>query len=114
MDTFELIASAGNCSARRGKLRTEHGVVETPVFMPVGTRGTVKGLTPKQIKETGTGMVLANTYHMMIRPGVEVVEALGDLHGLMGWDGPILTDSGGYQVFSLSQLNRIGDDLIIL
>lgn len=110
MDTFELIASAGNCSARRGKLRTEHGVVETPVFMPVGTQGSVKGLTPKQIKETGAGMILANTYHMMIRPGVEVVEALGDLHGLMGWDGPILTDSGGYQVFSLSQLNRIGDD----
>ena len=110
MNTFELIASAGNCSARRGKLKTEHGVVETPVFMPVGTRGTVKGLTPKQIKETGAGMILANTYHMMIRPGVEVVEALGDLHGLMGWDGPILTDSGGYQVFSLSELNRIGDD----
>ncbi len=110
MDRFELIASASNCSARRGELMTEHGVVETPVFMPVGTRGSVKGLTPKQLKETGAGMILANTYHMMIRPGAEVVEALGDLHGLMGWDGPILTDSGGYQVFSLSQLNRVGDD----
>jgi queuine tRNA-ribosyltransferase len=78
--------------------------------MPVGTRGSVKGLTPKQLKRTGSTIVLANTYHMLLRPGVDVVRSLGGLHDLMAWDGPILTDSGGYQVFSLSSLNRIGDD----
>jgi len=78
--------------------------------MPVGTRGCVKGITPEQLKATGAEIVLANTYHLLIRPGPDVVEALGDLHGLMGWSGPILTDSGGYQVFSLSTLNRIGED----
>jgi queuine tRNA-ribosyltransferase len=110
MGAFELIHTEENCNARRGKLTTGHGVIDTPVFMPVGTRGSVKGITPRQIKETGSQIILANTYHMMIRPGTDVVEALGDLHGLMGWDGPILTDSGGYQVFSLSKLNRIGED----
>jgi len=110
MSAFELLGKDDGCEARLGKLQTAHGAIDTPVFMPVGTRGTVKGLTPRQIKETGSQIILANTYHMMIRPGTEVVEALGDLHGLMGWDGPILTDSGGYQVFSLSQLNRIGED----
>jgi queuine tRNA-ribosyltransferase len=110
MKRFEVIATDSKSSARRGKLRTEHGVIDTPVFMPVGTRGSVKGLTPQQLKDTGSKIILANTYHMMIRPGTDVVESLGDLHGLMGWDGPILTDSGGYQVFSLSSLNRIGED----
>ena len=78
--------------------------------MPVGTRGAVKGITPQQLKETGATVVLANTYHMLLRPGPEMVEQLGGLHKLMAWDGPILTDSGGYQVFSLSTLNRIGED----
>jgi queuine tRNA-ribosyltransferase len=110
MSVFELLSKDDGCEARLGKLQTTHGEIDTPVFMPVGTRGTVKGLTPRQIKDTGAQIILANTYHMMIRPGTEVVKALGDLHGLMGWDGPILTDSGGYQVFSLSKLNRIGDD----
>jgi len=110
MSVFELLKKDSRCNGRLGKLNTAHGVIDTPVFMPVGTRGTVKGITPDQIKATGAQIILANTYHMMIRPGTEVVEALGDLHGLMAWDGPILTDSGGYQVFSLSELNRIGED----
>jgi queuine tRNA-ribosyltransferase len=110
MSTFELIKTDDASLARRGRLNTAHGAIETPVFMPVGTRGSVKGLTPDHLKDTGSQIILANTYHMMIRPGVDVVEKLGDLHGLMGWDGPILTDSGGFQVFSLSTLNNIGDD----
>ncbi|OQY05700.1 MAG: tRNA guanosine(34) transglycosylase Tgt [Planctomycetales bacterium 4572_13] len=110
MKSYELVNQDADSRARRGRLLTAHGVVETPVFMPVGTRGCVKGITPAQLATTGAQIVLANTYHMVIRPGTEVVESLGDLHGLMGWDGPILTDSGGYQVFSLSTLNRIGDD----
>ena len=110
MSTFQVTQKDNNCQARQGILTTAHGDIQTPVFMPVGTRGTVKGLTPDQIKQTGASIILANTYHMMIRPGADIVSSLGDLHGLMGWDGPILTDSGGYQVFSLSTLNRIGDD----
>ena len=110
MKTFELTAKDPASNARCGKLKTAHGVVDTPVFMPVGTRGTIKGLTPQQISQTGSTIILANTYHMLIRPGTHVVEALGDLHEMMSWKGPILTDSGGYQVFSLSTLNRIGED----
>jgi len=110
MSSFEVITQDAGSFARRGRLQTAHGTVETPVFMPVGTRGSVKGLTPEQVKTTGAQIILANTYHMVIRPGVDVVEANGGLHGLMAWDGPILTDSGGYQVFSLSTLNRIGAD----
>jgi len=96
--------------ARCGELETRHGTVETPIFMAVGTRGSVKGLTPQQLREAQVRMVLANTYHLLARPGPEVVEALGGLHRFMGWDGPILTDSGGYQVFSLAGLRRISDD----
>jgi len=107
---FEITAKDPGSNARCGKLKTAHGIVETPVFMPVGTRGTIKGLTPEQISQTGSTIILANTYHMLIRPGTHVVEALGDLHELMSWKSPILTDSGGYQVFSLSSLNRIGED----
>ena len=110
MKRFERLTTDLHCAARRGRLTTPHGIVETPAFMPVGTRGSVKGLTPRQVQDTGSQIILANTYHMLLRPGTETVSALGDLHGLMGWDGPILTDSGGYQVFSLSTLNRIGDD----
>ena len=91
-------------------LATAHGKVVTPVFMPVGTAGAVKGITPQQLRETGAGIVLANTYHLLLRPGVETVEKLGGLHKMMAWDRPILTDSGGYQVFSLSTLARIDDD----
>jgi queuine tRNA-ribosyltransferase len=88
-------------AARTGVLDTPHGPVDTPAFMPVGTRATVRALDPGDLREAGTAMVLANTYHLMLRPGAAVVASLGGLHGFMGWDGPILTDSGGYQVFSL-------------
>jgi queuine tRNA-ribosyltransferase len=97
--SFDTVASDGD--ARAGILRATHGSVETPTFMPVGTRGTVRGLDHRDLREVGAQMVLANTYHLMLRPGVDVVGALGGLHGFMAWDGPILTDSGGYQVFSL-------------
>jgi queuine tRNA-ribosyltransferase len=110
MTTFKVLHQDSNSAARGGILKTAHGEVETPVFMPVGTAGAVKGVTPHQLKETGAGIILANTYHMMLRPGVETVEKLGGLHGLMSWDRPVLTDSGGYQVFSLSRLARIDDD----
>jgi len=94
-------------------LTTPHGAVETPAFMPVGTAGTVKGLTPDQIAATGTQMILANTYHLQLRPTAEVVRDLGGLHRFTGWDGPILTDSGGYQVFSLGGINRITDEGVV-
>ncbi len=105
---FEVLATDG--AARLGRLETAHGVVDTPAFMPVGTRGTVKSLTPADLRDTGTQIVLANTYHLLLRPGHELVRDLGGLHRFMGWDGPILTDSGGFQVFSLARLRTIGDD----
>ena len=105
---FELLATDG--TARRGRLATAHGVVETPTFMPVGTRGTVKSLTPGDLHDSGAHIVLANTYHLLLRPGPELVRELGGLHAFMGWDGPILTDSGGFQVFSLARLRRISED----
>lgn len=97
-------------AARRGRLVTPHGSVETPVFMPVGTAATVKGVTPAQLRATGSQLILANTYHLALRPTAEVVHALGGLHRFMGWDGPILTDSGGYQVFSLAEISRVTDE----
>jgi len=96
--------------ARRGRFLTPHGPVETPAFMPVGTQATVKGVTPDQLRATGTTMLLANTYHLALRPGEEVVAKLGGLHTFMGWDGPILTDSGGFQVFSLAARSKITED----
>jgi len=110
MSCFELLNVDPHCSARRGVLRTAHGVIQTPAFMPVGTAGAVKGILPELLEQTGTQIVLANTYHLMLRPGVEAVEHLGGLHRLMAWNHPILTDSGGYQVFSLSALTRIDDE----
>ena len=95
--------------ARLGRIRTPHGEVATPVFMPVGTQGTVKAMTPANLLEVGTQMVLANTYHLYLRPGHEQIRELGGLHRFMGWDGPILTDSGGYQVFSLGPLRKISE-----
>jgi queuine tRNA-ribosyltransferase len=106
--TFELMATDG--AARRGRLTTPHGAVDTPAFMPVGTRGTVKSLTPDDLQAAGAQIVLANTYHLLLRPGPEVVRALGGLHRFMGWSGPILTDSGGFQVFSLARLRKITED----
>src|SRR5437879_6494835 len=89
--------------ARVGRWRTPHGTIETPAFMPVGTVASVKGLTPDQLRQAGVEIVLANTYHLALRPGPDVVAELGGLHHFMGWDGPILTDSGGFQVFSLRE-----------
>ncbi len=96
--------------ARLGELTISHGTVPTPVFMPVATQGTVKALTPDDVREIGFGMVLSNTYHLYLRPGIPVIEKMGGLHKFMGWDGGILTDSGGYQVFSLAALRDINDD----
>jgi queuine tRNA-ribosyltransferase len=110
MSCFELLTTDPNCAARRGVLTTAHGQVQTPAFMPVGTAGAVKGILPSQIEATGAQIILGNTYHLLLRPGVDVVEKLGGLHGLTGWNHPILTDSGGYQVFSLSSLTKIDDE----
>lgn len=96
--------------ARLGELSTAHGQVPTPAFMPVGTAGSVKGVTPDQIEQAGARMILANTYHLMLRPGAQAVAQLGGLHKLMAWAGPILTDSGGYQVFSLAHLRRLDEE----
>ncbi len=104
---FITVARDSGSAARVGRLETPHGVVSTPAFMPVGTQATVKGLTPDQVHASGARMLLANTYHLALRPGSEIVGALGGLHTFMGWDGPILTDSGGFQVFSLADRSRI-------
>jgi len=110
MFSFTVKHTDADTQARLGVLETPHGSVDTPVFMPVGTRGSVKGILPQQLHDVGADMILANTYHLLLRPGPNIVESLGGLHRFMGWDGPILTDSGGYQVFSLSDLNQISDD----
>ena len=106
--SFETHATAG--SARRGTLTLPHGEVRTPAFMPVGTRGTVKGLTPVEVQETGADMLLANAYHLWVRPGHERVARLGGLHAMMGWDRPILTDSGGYQAFSMRDRVKLKEE----
>jgi len=108
---FELLHTDG--SARVGRLHTAHGTVETPVFMPVGTQATVKGLTPAQLEEAGVQAVLGNTYHLALRPGDELIAELGGLHRFMGWPRPILTDSGGYQVFSLASNRKIDDRAVV-
>ncbi|MDQ1242142.1 MAG: queuine tRNA-ribosyltransferase, partial [Pseudomonadota bacterium] len=105
---FDLLASEG--LARRGRLHLRHGIVETPVFMPVGTYGTVKAMTPEELTGLGAQIVLGNTFHLMLRPGTEVIRAHGGLHGFMHWPGPILTDSGGFQVFSLAELRKLSED----
>ena len=102
---FEIDGNDGE--ARRGRLRFPRGVVETPAFMPVGTYGTVKAMTPRAIKETGAQIILGNTFHLMLRPGTDVIRAHGDLHDFMQWPSPILTDSGGFQVFSLGKMRKI-------
>ncbi|NIB43935.1 tRNA guanosine(34) transglycosylase Tgt [Pseudomaricurvus alkylphenolicus] len=105
---FELDGSSGK--ARRGRLKFPRGVVETPAFMPVGTYGTVKGMLPRDIEEIGAHIILGNTFHLMLRPGTEVVKQHGDLHDFMQWQGPILTDSGGFQVFSLGKMRKITEE----
>ena len=107
---FDLLATDTATHARLGKVTTRHGSFDTPAFMPVGTQGTIKGLTPDHVAATGAQCILANTYHLMLRPGERVVAELGDLHRFMAWPGPILTDSGGFQVFSLAELNKITDE----
>ncbi|MCD8207579.1 MAG: tRNA guanosine(34) transglycosylase Tgt [Bacteroidales bacterium] len=107
---FSVIATDPSSAARRGELHTLHGTVQTPVFMPVGTQGSVKALTPKQIEETGAQIILGNTYHLNLRPGADTIKSLGGLHKFMHWEKPILTDSGGFQAFSLSKLRKITEE----
>src|SRR6516162_9804318 len=107
---FELITKDPKTRARRGRLHTPHGVVETPIFMPVGTQATVKSMMPDQLKALNVEILLCNSYHLFLRPGHDTVARLGGLHHFMGWDRPILTDSGGFQVFSLSSLRDISDE----
>ena len=111
---FDLFARSSTTRARRGRFLTPHGAVETPAFMPVGTKGTVKGVFPRDLRAVGSTMILANTYHLHLRPGEALVKELGGLHRFMDWDGPILTDSGGYQVFSLGHIAKIDDDGVTL
>lgn len=108
---YEPLATDG--FARLGRWHTPHGIVETPAFMPVGTIATVKGITPEQLRSVNVQKVLANTYHLALRPGPDIVEELGGLHRFMGWDGPILTDSGGFQVFSLARLTKLTDHQVV-
>jgi queuine tRNA-ribosyltransferase len=105
--TFEIIRSDSGNTARLGRLTTAHGVVETPAFMPVGTQGTVKAMSPPELRELNAQIILGNTYHLLVRPGLDLIGKAGGLHKFIGWDGPILTDSGGYQVFSLAKLRKL-------
>jgi len=107
---FELLAQDLQSKARRGRLTTAHGLIETPAFMPVGTQGTVKALTPRELRELKAQIILGNTYHLFVRPGIDVIRHFGGLHRFMNWDGPILTDSGGYQIFSLAKLRKITEE----
>ena len=107
---FELLHVCAQSGARRGRLHTPHGIIETPCYMPVGTQATVKAMLPRDLKEIGTMILLANTYHLFERPGHALVQEAGGLHRFMRWDGPILTDSGGFQVFSLASSNKIRED----
>ena len=106
--SFQVLAKSGK--ARRGRLQLQHGVVETPIFMPVGTYGSVKAMSPRELEEIRAQIILGNTFHLWLRPGLEVIGAHGGLHGFMKWDKPILTDSGGFQVFSLGELRKISEE----
>jgi queuine tRNA-ribosyltransferase len=107
---FQLLALDPHSNARRGRLKTAHGVIDTPAFMPVGTQGSVKGVSPRELRELNAQIVLGNTYHLFVRPGLDVIKHFGGLHNFMSWDGPILTDSGGYQIFSLVKLRKITEE----
>jgi len=107
---MEFSVSANDGMARRGVLEFPRGQVQTPAFMPVGTYGSVKGLNPQQIKEIGADIILGNTFHLMLRPGPDIINRHGDLHEFIGWDKPILTDSGGFQVFSLGDMRKISEE----
>jgi queuine tRNA-ribosyltransferase len=108
--SFELLKVDPSSRARRARLATRHGIIETPTFMPVGTQGTVKAMTPDELYSVGAQIILGNTYHLFLRPGLEVIQHFGGLHRFMSWDRPILTDSGGFQVFSLAKLRRITEE----
>ena len=107
---FELLASDEDSKARRGRLRTAHGLIDTPAFMSIGTQGSVKGVSPRELRELNAQIILGNTYHLFVRPGLDVIKHFGGLHKFMNWDGPILTDSGGYQIFSLAKLRKITEE----
>jgi queuine tRNA-ribosyltransferase len=107
---FEILAQDAHTKARSGRLTTAHGVVETPAFMPIGTQGSVKAVSPRELHEMNAQVILGNTYHLFVRPGLDVIRHFGGLHRFMSWDGPILTDSGGYQIFSLAKLRKITDE----
>lgn len=107
---YELIKTCKQSGARLGRLHTPHGIIETPIFMPVGTQATVKSMTPEELKEIGSQIILSNTYHLYMRPGHELIKRAGGLHNFMNWDKPILTDSGGFQVFSLGPLRKIKEE----
>ncbi len=110
LTVFELLTTDRATKARRGRLTTAHGVIETPAFMPVGTQGSVKGVSPRELRALKAQIILGNTYHLFVRPGMEVMRHFGGLHRFMNWDGPILTDSGGYQIFSLAKIRKITEE----
>jgi queuine tRNA-ribosyltransferase len=107
---FEVVASDQHTKARGGRLTTAHGAIDTPAFMPIGTQGTVKGVSPRELRAMNAQIVLGNTYHLFVRPGLDAIKHFGGLHNFMSWDGPILTDSGGYQIFSLAKLRKINEE----
>ena len=107
---FTLLKTATGSAARRGRVRVNHGVIDTPVFMPVGTYGSVKAMSPLELREMDTRIILGNTFHLWLRPGTEILDRFGGLHKFMGWDGPILTDSGGFQVYSLGAMRKITEE----
>src|SRR6187399_55817 len=108
--TFELLCTDSTTAARRGRVHTAHGKIETPVFMPVGTQATVKCCSPDELEALGAQIILGNTYHLFVRPGMDVMRHFGGLHRFMAWEGPILTDSGGFQVFSLAKLRKVTEE----
>ena len=110
---YNLLHKDTNSDARHGNLETRHGTFETPMFMPVGTLANVKTLTPEELKEVNSGIILSNTYHLWLRPGADIIAKAGGLHKFMNWDGPILTDSGGFQVFSLAEKKNILEEGVI-
>jgi len=110
MFQFKLEKQGKDTKGRLGTINTIHGDIRTPIFMPVGTQATVKAMTPEELKEIGAEIILGNTYHLMLKPGHETIQRLGGLHKFMGWDRPILTDSGGFQIFSLSELRRLTEE----
>src|SRR5436305_2872010 len=109
---FELFQQDRASKARRGRLTTAHGEIDTPAFMPVGTQGSVKGVSPRELRHLNAQIILGNTYHLFVRPGLDVIKHFGGLHNFMSWDDPILTDSGGYQIFSLVKLRNITENAV--